>query len=342
MFFRIYAKNRERRGSLIVLIPAVVLIAIIGIGAFAMDVSHNVTVRTELQNAVDAAALAGAQDFKDASTWPSVDADALQVAQQNTADGRNVSNSTSGASVTVQSQTPGQNNSPGECQVGASMQITDLFAKLFAHNNDTIDVTSTADYWNTVNSIEANQMMPIAPSLDDTSQGPALSSKKLGDQLTITIKPSGGNAAWTSGTMTHPSTTVLREALDVALGLAQPTPGANPAMVADGTTQIALTQGLHNGVDLSAAPYAGLIEGKQYVVLPVITGSNPYVQSRVLMGFIAMKVTSISTGPDSLTLNGTLVKGLVKGAGGMLPNAGVSDPTQTLSQLSVGTVKLVQ
>jgi hypothetical protein len=84
------------------------------------------------------------------------------------------------------------------------------------------------------------------------------------------------------------------------------------------------------------------MKAKPFIVLPVITGKKPYNQTRVLRGFIAMKVTDVRTAAGTLIVEGTLVKGLVKGTGGLLSNAGSADPNNVLSSLSPGVVKLVQ
>ncbi len=325
--------SRTKNGMLGTMLLRAVIIIVIGLGALAVDIGHIQTVQGELQNATDAAALAGARDYVNGNE-ASADSDALAVAARNTADGKAVSPTTPHANVTVTASPPVAGE--GSVEVNAQIQITDLLAPIFGRKTETISARSQANYYPSVSGIFPNQMFPIAPSLDDTSHGAALQTKNVGDAVNITIQPSGGNAAWTSGTTTHPSTTVIRQALDIALGLASPDSSENPAMTADGTNEIALTQGLHNGVDLTGSKYASVIEQMPYVVLPCILGSNPYNKSRTLEGFICVKVNSMSTGPDSLTLNCTLVKGLVRGSIGSLPTGGV--PTT----LSAGTIKLVQ
>ncbi len=335
-FNHLSSSRRGQSGALgLVLLTAMVLV-VVGLGALAVDLSHVQAVQGELQNATDAAALAGAQAM--VSDPSNADADATAVASENTADGRAVAQG-SGCNVNV-TVLPVDSMGDTSVEVDASMTVHHALARIFGRLQDSVGARSTAVYYPSVTTLYANQVFPIAPSLDDTSQGPALNTKHVGDQVTIAIKPSGGNAAWTSGTTVHPSTTVLREIVNIALGLAPPNSSLSPEMTANGTNQIALTQGLHNGVDLSGGQYPGRLEGKPYIVMPVITGSNPYVQSRELRGFIAVHVTGISRGPDSLTLTGTLVKGLVQGAGGLLPGAGASDPNNVLPELSAATVKL--
>jgi Flp pilus assembly protein TadG len=50
----------NRRGSIVVL-AALLMIMLVGMLAFAIDIGYMSTVKAELQNAADAAALAGAQ-----------------------------------------------------------------------------------------------------------------------------------------------------------------------------------------------------------------------------------------------------------------------------------------
>src|SRR5947208_13128922 len=56
--------RRVRRGAVAPLV-ALLLIPLLGMLAFSVDVGYMIVVRTELQNAADAAALAGAQQLMD-------------------------------------------------------------------------------------------------------------------------------------------------------------------------------------------------------------------------------------------------------------------------------------
>src|SRR5262249_52016099 len=82
---------RKQNGAMGGLLFCAVLLTILGLGTFALDFSHVLAVRGELQNAADAAALAGAGAFAKLEE-ESAETHALDVANANTADGRAVSN----------------------------------------------------------------------------------------------------------------------------------------------------------------------------------------------------------------------------------------------------------
>jgi hypothetical protein len=85
-----------RKGAIIVLF-AIMLTAVIGIMALALDVGFMMTARTDLQRATDSAALAGAGQLVNGSEF--VDPAVIEVIQQNSVGGREVS--TSGLEIEV-------------------------------------------------------------------------------------------------------------------------------------------------------------------------------------------------------------------------------------------------
>src|SRR4030095_586209 len=141
--------NRKQTGSLGGLAFSAALIAILGLGAVALDMSHVSAVRSELQNASDAAALAGAQAFVQGE-GENAEANALDVAENNSADGRPVSNESPETEVTVQA-TPAL--VPGEAnivRVDSSVTIHHMLASIFGRPTDTISVRSRAGAYHSV------------------------------------------------------------------------------------------------------------------------------------------------------------------------------------------------
>jgi Flp pilus assembly protein TadG len=85
------SRIKEQRGAVIVLV-AVLMVVFIGLAALAIDVSHLVVVRNELQNAADAGALAGARVLinPDGTVNSGANQEAYEAATENralTADG---------------------------------------------------------------------------------------------------------------------------------------------------------------------------------------------------------------------------------------------------------------
>jgi hypothetical protein len=196
-------KLRNGSGSVLSLLPVAVMIGLFGLGAIGLDIAHNVTTRTALQDATDAAALAGAAYLvigdPNAGTFPATndpsngsapndqstsgysgatvtaaESEATTVAGNNVADGRPVSQTaTPGCTVTATVNQPSSPNSGstvpghnGQCIVNGSIPIKNMFAGIFGHPTDIVSVTSIATAYSTVNSVAPNTVFPIAVSLD--------------------------------------------------------------------------------------------------------------------------------------------------------------------------------
>lgn len=154
---------RSIKGSLAacLLLPLLLMTSLISM--LCVDIGHNVAVRSELQNAVDAAALAGARDWANSTSWAMVNPDALAVAAANMADGRAVSNQSTGTTVSVTGQPPTANVN-GTCEVTAQMLIPNIFAKLINHGSDAINVTSTA-YMGRALASPKGKLFPVAANI---------------------------------------------------------------------------------------------------------------------------------------------------------------------------------
>ena len=333
---------RNQKGSLSVLMPAAILVAVIGIGMFALDISHNITVRSEMQNGADAAALAGAQDLIDPKTESQCPVDALQVASSNIADGRGMSNTSDRTTVMANYMMDSSNNS-GTCNVDATMTIDNMFAKLIGHHSDDISVKSAAIGYSSIDKIDPDQMFPMAVSLDTTNGGrQPLWKAKIGDTVTFDINSQQfKNAAFTSFSKPNPNANWLNQVIDQMLGFS-PKNGSVPAM------EIGENLNLINGVagqkKLADGQYLSRLKEIKELALPVMLGDPPYNQSRKFVGVITVQITNITTnqsGGQVETFTAKLVKGLVKGRGGKTNGTNNSAQNKGMDDISAGTVKLV-
>jgi len=229
--------ERNESGSVVAILPAVIVIAVIGLGAIGLDVAHNVTTRTAEQSATDAAALAGVSyvvqnnigSNSGLGTSPPVGAmqiaslasgvsgnaqtTAVSVAGNNTADGKRVSTA-GGATVTTTVSAPSSSTSAstpypgnnGECQVNSSMPIRNMFSSIIGRPTDVVPVQSNATGYTTVVGVDANQLFPIAVSLDSTNGHSTTASDNnlplamctIGTQTAFTLEEPCANAAWTT------------------------------------------------------------------------------------------------------------------------------------------------
>jgi hypothetical protein len=336
---------RKQQGSVVALLPLAILLAIVAIGAFAVDISHNITVRSELQNATDAAALAGATELLKPETENNADFSALQVAEANEADGKPVSNSTPGRSITVQPGTWDNNTNSAIFDADSQCTINNVFARMFGHGTDTINTHSRAQCWRSIIGIPANSGFPLIVSADTTQGNPKpLYQMQVGDKFDIYINSQKfKNGAWTSFKMKNTNASWLKEAVDMGLGLSPMTPGhftgidvGESASMANG---VQAQKELAKGEKLAAFTD----EGRTYII-PVMSGEPPYNQERNVVGFVTIKVNGVKinqSGGAVEVINTTLVKGLSRGEGG-IPRSGNSNLDQAMKELSPGVVRLIQ
>jgi hypothetical protein len=339
-------RGHNQNGSIIALVPLVILIVVIGIGAYAIDTNHNITVRSEMQNATDAGALGGARDLIDPQTERNADFTSLDVAAQNTADGKNVSNATPGVSITSQCSSWDPSNNSATCTVDAQQKINNVFAKIFGHATDNINTHSQAIAYRSVTGINPNTGFPMIVSIDTTNGNPKpLYKLNLGDSFDIFINSQQyKNAAWTSFLNNNTNANWLKSAMDMALGISTMQPGTFTGInVGDSASMgngVMAQKALADGAELSALTNADA----QYIV-PVMMGDPPYNQSRPVVGFITIKVTGVEinkSGGQVEVLHATLVKGVTKGTGGIPTVSGKTAIDDALKNLSPGTTQLVQ
>lgn len=337
---------RNKNGSAVALIPALILLVVVGIGAFAIDTTHNITVRSELQNATDAAALGGGRDLIDPATENNADSTALEVGKSNTADGKSVSNETPGVTITSQCSSWDTSDNSATCTVDATQTINNLFAKIFGHAQDNITTHSVAKAWRSVTGIRPNTGFPLMVSIDTTQGNPKpLWKMNVGDRFDIHINSQKyKNAAWTSFKMHNTNAAWLKQAMEMGLGLEAMKDGVFTGIDAGDNASMAngvqAQKALAGGDEMSALTGEG-----QNFVIPVMTGEPPYNQDRQVVGFVTIHVTGVEinkSGGDVEVLHTVLVKGVTKGDGGLPKITGNNDIDNALGNLSPGTVQLVQ
>ena len=350
------SNSRSVSGSLGSLLIAALIPVLFGLGAFALDYAHVETVRGELQRATDAAALAGAADLT--VDQSNVDADALQIAGDNNADGRAVSNLTSGMVVTSL-PTYSTTSSNGSEQVSATATIQHTFARIFGDWSSTTTVTSTAGAGGNLKAIGDNQAFPLAVSIDTKSAdaggkgngggtpaytGP-LYNARIGDTVVFYINAQKyKNAAFTSLTEKNTNANWITSAIDQSLGITRSVPGFIPGCKTGDA--LFLDNGVSGQKTLASDPELSKLQAAAGLVLPVMSGDPPYNQSRTCIGFITVHVTSVQinqSGGNVEAITCQLVKGLADGTDGSIPsvdNGGNID--KALAADSTSAVKLIQ
>jgi hypothetical protein len=96
---------------------------------------------------------------------------------------------------------------------------------------------------------------------------------------------------------------------------------------------------------LAANSYISQLTAPNFnIVLPVMKGDPPYNQKRTAVGFITFHVTDVQinqAGGKVMALTGKIVKGIVKGPGGIPRSAGLPSLNNGMTNISAGTVKLM-
>lgn len=351
---------RDQKGNLgsvllLALIPLVVAMA-----ALAYDISHMVTVQSQLQTAVEAAALSGAQTLID--NPDNAEYHALEVCAENHADGEPVSNDVQQTTVTSLAKMPTVTDG-GAVQVTAQRQVEHIYARIFGRYGDGVTATATAGPGAPIQDLGNNQAFPLVVSLDvvpnsgpgrgaghgngnnsDSSLGidtTPMYLKQVGDNVNFYINSQVfKNAAFTSFQEQPANANYITTAMDMFLGLVEEIPGYVPALsVGD---FVNLNNGIAGERHLVNDPRRSLLIQKQYIVVPVITGDPAYTQSREVVGFITVKVNSVTAtqqGGVVQTISGTLVQGLAKGNGRNFPS---TDPNATaLNNISARAIRLL-
>lgn len=338
--------QRNQKGALGGLLFCAALISVLGLGAFALDYSHMLAVRGELQNAADAASLAGAGSFAKLED-ENAETSALEVASVNTADARPVSSESPGTAVMVNAVPSAANGEPNVVEVDAQMRVNHMLAPIFGRKDDQISVTAKAGCYDQVKVLGAGQAFPIAINPEAWPNGPngegkPLNDLRIGDQVVIVIDPAGNpgrNAAWTSFNIESANTDLYKSLLDASLGLPNADPDISIPEIEVGVDTIALDNGLNQGTDIDGS-YQAPMTRKPFICFPLFRG-NSYNQKQVCIGFVTVKIDRITHESGNFTFRGRLVKGIVRGWGGEIPGTGDSATDQTVLNMSPAVVKLL-
>lgn len=275
-----------------VLIIPVILMALM-FGSMAMDVSHVVSVRQELQSAVDAAAMAGAQSL---STAPdSVEHHAREVCRLNYADGTSVDDASTPMDVSV-TVVPSTVTTPGTVRVTAEVTANNILAKIFNNHTTQVRASALAGGTGPLAQMNGTTLFPLAVSLDDSKKSlnfRPLNELHVGDTFELVINSQQyKNAAFTSFSDPNTNANWIKAAISQSLGLPTNTSVTIPPVkVGD---PINLTNGVLGQKALADDPYFSALSQQEVIYLAVVEGSVPFNQSRPLVGFIGVKVNSIA------------------------------------------------
>lgn len=333
MQFRI---SQRRVGQLGSLFTVATIITVLLIAALGVDSIHMVCARRQLQNAADAAALAGAMNLY--TNISGVSKTVLAVAAKCTVEGKYAVNSPQMV-IDVSVLPPGVNE-PGRVTVIGRSFVTHFLMPLMGRAGDWVAVRAVAGPSGGASEIPKGTCFPLAVSWDTVPNGNgdqamALSQMHLGDTFRLYIgSQKYKNAAFTSLDSGAASAKIITNAIDQILGLS--TIDQVPAVkVGD---EISLNNGVAGQKQLAGDTYSAALLSKEFIILPVISGDPPFNQHRKVRGFVAMKVTRIDTngkGGVVETITGMLKEVAIKGGNGGTVSPDVGD-------LSVRSIRLLE
>lgn len=338
---------------------ASLIVIVTSVTCLGIDYSHLVAVRTQLRNAADAAALAGAEQLLKAPD--TCVAHAEKVAALNLADGQNLQDSGDTISV-VAEMTPPTTTHVGKVTVTIEMVAKNLIAPMFAREKDKIRVVAVAGGAGQIVKTFQNIAFPLAVSLDalpytittkeqgkakETAGGISLLEAINGDNKVFSIcinSQTYKNGAFTSMTTKDANANWLKDAIAQGLGLEgdKYDPVTIPsAAIGD---DIFLTNGVAGQKQLADDPFASLLMDGRTFVMPVISGDPAFNQTRKVIGFVTVVFEGITKNQAGqvLTLTARLVDAAVPGLPGSLATTGVSAWDAAIAKVEPQTVKLLQ
>jgi Flp pilus assembly protein TadG len=272
---------------MVVIAPAAFLL----VGVLAHDLPYLTAVKTQLQSATDAAALAGAQELT--SNSANAAQAAILCANNNYANGKVVeSNGTTGQTLTVDVVPPDQAGR-GSVTVTASMPVQNLFGSIVGHNIDTITATSKAGSTSSLKHLNPNRGFPVAVNYNAVSQA------QIGSSVTFWINSQQVKNAAFTGFNQNTNANVVKAEMDQALGLTSVTDGLIPGLTLGDNLAIDLSNGVLGQMQLSHEPYYSALLSKVYILPLVDTGSTQMNQNSTIVGFIAVRFTEVFTSSNS-------------------------------------------
>jgi Flp pilus assembly protein TadG len=337
--------TRSSKGILGMLLMSTGIMITLMLGIVALDVAHIISVTTELQNATDAAALAGARDIDISDEL--AEQHALEVAAENQVDGRQLSNDVPGRSVLVKVR-PTSRSSPGLVQVMSSVTVYHLLAPLLGRKADIVSANSVAGPSGTINGLKANQTFPIAVSIDaiprnGSSEEKSLNRLRLTDTLTLYIDAQDAkNAAFTSFAEEPYEYDHLRNVIDQALGVpssdAEPIP---PVRIGD---KLRLSDGIVGQRHLMGSAQYNALLSQPMAIFPVIDGYPQQHNEAAVVGFIGARIVSATIDYERNVVDTLKIK-IIKNAppvkSGEIRATGDEINDSALNALSPGALKLL-
>lgn len=335
---------RSNNGVIGISVCCLAIFVLLMISTLALDISHVSLVKTELQNAVDAAALGGAK-FIDVDSAEAQKL-ALTIAARNKADGRFVSRQSGDTKVSVR-VVESKQEEPGRITVQATMRIRHVLGPIFGHFTDDVHAIAHAGFTGTADKMDEGRVFPLAISIDALPAQAglrefSLQQHQLADSVSLNMDAQEvTNAAFTTFDQNAFDYNALRTFLRQSIHPPEPEDNRVPAVrVGD---IIHLSDGLAGQLELSSPENMKALEGK-IVCFPVFVGYPQQKSDVEVLGFVSGVIESIGFNSGRRVVDTITVKLLKNAQGahnGRPMETGEDVTDHALRLLSSTTVKLL-
>lgn len=340
------SRLRLQTGLLGTVLLAYGVVVLLLVFAVVIDITRMRSVRSQLQNAVDAAALAAAPDlYKDTNVARER---ALTVAKAYYIEGVSLSSSNKGNKVDVDF-IAGEPEHPPLVRIKATRQLSYLFGSLIGRTEDKVTAIAVAGTVGPTQCIAKDQLFPLAVSVDalpvDFARAEMpLWKKDFGKRITLFVNGQQvRNAAFTTFDRNPNDHSYLRRAMARILGsdgnVDQESESVPAIQVGD---RIFLNQSITGQTYLTRFTER-LVKGAP-ITLPVIAGDPQAAGQAKVYAFVSLDVTAFSTNRRTgvvETLDARILKGIICGRSGDPLSTGIREIDQSVSHLSTGTTKLL-
>lgn len=371
-------KNRSGRnkkgilGSTMLVAFILIMMCLMCLG---VDYSHLVSTRTQLRNAADAAAMAGAYMlYEDPSQC---DEHAIQVAEQCVADGLKLQNVDGVVAVTVNTTAP-NGGQWGRVEVTIDYTMDEIIGPMFNRFDDHIIVRAVAGGTGRVVRPYEGIEFPLAISLNATpGNGPGNggnagngkgggkqgngngNNENAGAGISLLDAINGENktfhiyinsqqyknGAFTSLTVKNANANWLSSAIAQSLDIQDKRYEHVTIPAAGIGDEIYVTNGLQGQKQLADEPFFSKLTDGRIIVLPVFSGDPAYVQTMTVIGFVTVKIRGVTTNGkkgEVETLTAELVDAAIPGISGNVASTGNQNWDQALAQVNPKVYKMLE
>ncbi len=310
--------RESSNGMFLSVLYAFAFLSVLVLSSLAVDITHRVAVQDGLQHAVDAAALAGAQQLINNGSAQTAKSAAVSIATANTVDNIAITDNPPATAVAVSVNTTAN---PKTVTVTVQRTMINLFASLLNHPTSQVTASATASASQGLSTVNPNQVGTIAVSLDYVpSSGPeqnqALQTITAGQSFTIDLA-NNDNSGQGNCNQKEANGCLIRSI------------GSSDISTLSSSLSLGSTQVQYPGSNAGVAQWTslinnGIIQVGDTLAMVLVTGTPPgsqQTQNLTVVGVCGLNITSLNSSKKLIT--GTIQDPItLSGQGGSAPSTG--------------------